>query len=144
MPSPNFANSSEELREYAKKLDLVKRLQAYGQAMKFLANPQRARSDDHYFLLEMNAAQMSVEVTTFKMSESQIANQKYLEIEKKLKNNPGAEAVLVSVDSLDAVRKAYPNYFLDTHVFLEVVSDATRTLRPPPRSKRSKGQLTLF
>src|SRR5450631_663867 len=41
----------EELREYAKKLDLVKRLRAYGQAMKFLANPQRARSDDHYFLL---------------------------------------------------------------------------------------------
>jgi hypothetical protein len=84
-------------------------------------------------------------VATFKKSESQIANQKSLEIEKKINSYPSAEAVLVSVDSLDAVRKAYPNYFLDTHVFLEVVADATRTLRPPPRSARSKkGQLSLF
>ena len=135
----------EELRTYANKLDLGNRLLAYGRAMKFLANPQHGRSDNHYFLLEMNPAQMSIEVTTFKLRESQLANEKYLEIEKKLKNTAGAEAVLVSVDSLDAVRKAYPNYFLDTNVFLRLVSDATRTLRPPrrPREPR-KQQLKLF
>jgi len=31
------------------------------------------------------------------------------------------DAVLVSVDSLQALRKAYPNYFLDTHKFLAFV-----------------------
>jgi hypothetical protein len=94
----------------------------------------------------MNPAQKSVQVTTFKFSESTLANQKYLEVERKLKGTMGAEAVLVSVDSLDAVRKAYPNYFLDTDVFVRLIREATRTLSPPPRAKRApdKRQLNLF
>jgi hypothetical protein len=133
-----------ELREYVKKLDLAKRLSAYGSAMKFLANPQHDRSDNHYFLLELNPSQNSVEVTTFKLSESKQANAKYLEVEKKMKEKPGSEAVLVSVDSLDAVRKAYPNYFLDTHVFMNIVTEATKTLAPRARPKRPSSQLRLF
>ena len=34
---------------------------------------------------------------------------------------PGMDAVLVSVDSLAALEKAYPNYFADTRVFLELL-----------------------
>ena len=93
-----------ELREYVQKLDLANRLSAYGSAMRFLANPQHGRSDNHYFLLELNPAQKSVEVTTFKLSESKLANAKYLDVEKKMKERPGSEAVLVSVDSLDTIR----------------------------------------
>ena len=37
---------------------------------------------------------------------------------------PGSEAVLVSVESVDALRRAYPNYFLDTKVFLAAVETA--------------------
>lgn len=136
-----------EMRDYVRRLDLAKRLQAYGHAMKLLSSPQHNRGDNHYFLLEMNPALMSVQVTTFKFGESTLANQKYLEIERKLRNTPGAEAVLVSVDSLDAVRKAYPNYFLDTAVFVRLIRETTRTLTPPPRpSRRSSDtrQLDLF
>ncbi|QWG19911.1 RelA/SpoT domain-containing protein [Bradyrhizobium sediminis] len=132
-----------ELRDFARSLDLEKRLQAYGHAMRFLSNPQHGRSDNHYFLLEMNPAQMSIQVTTFKFSESTIANQKYLEVEKKLKNTAGAEAVLVSVDSLDAVRKAYPNYFLDTGVFVQLIRDTTKRLSRPKLIQRSPNQLQL-
>jgi hypothetical protein len=38
-----------------------------------------------------------------------------LQIEKTLA--PGAQAVLVAVESLSALKKSYPNYFLDTQVF---------------------------
>ncbi|WP_342739687.1 hypothetical protein [Bradyrhizobium sp. B117] len=76
---------------------------------------------------------MSVQVTTFKFGESTLANQRYLDFERRLKGIPGAEAVLVSVVSSDAVRKAYPNYFLDTQVFVRLIREATKTLRPPPR-----------
>jgi len=136
-----------EMRDYVRRLDLAKRLQAYGHAMKLLSSPRHNRGDDHYFLLEMNPALMSVQVTTFKFAESTLANQKYLEVERKLKDIPGAEAVLVSVDSLDAVRKAYPNYFLDTQVFVRLIQEATRTLTPPPRRSRKPPdtrQLDLF
>ena len=99
-----------------------------------------------YSLLETNPTQRSIEVTTFKFSELTLANQKYLEVERKLKNTLGAEAVLVSVDSLEAVRKAYPNYFLDTEVFVRLIRETTRTLAPPRRVSRSadQRQLNLF
>jgi ppGpp synthetase/RelA/SpoT-type nucleotidyltranferase len=133
-----------ELREYVQKLDLANRLSAYGSAMRFLSNPQHGKSDSHYFLLELNPAQKSVEVTTFKLSESKLANAKYLDVEKKMKERPGSEAVLVSVDSLDTIRKAYPNYFLDTDVFMNLVADATKTIAPKAHIKRPLGQLRLF
>jgi Region found in RelA / SpoT proteins len=135
-----------EMRDYVRSLDLAKRLQAYGHAIRFLSSPQHNRGDNHYFLLEMNPAQRSIQVTTFKFSESTLANQKYLEVERKLRSITGAEAVLVSVDSLDAVRKAYPNYFLDTAVFVRLIHETTRTLSPPPRPKRALDtrQLNLF
>lgn len=133
-----------ELREYVQRLDLENRLSAYGSAMKFLSNPQHDRSDNHYFLVELNPAQKSVEVTTFKLSESKLANAKYLDVEKKMKERPGSEAVLVSVDSLDTIRKAYPNYFLDTDVFLNLVAEATKTIAPQGRIKRPSRQLRLF
>lgn len=98
------------MRDYVRRLDLAKRLEAYGLAMKLLSSPQHNRGDNHYFLLEMNPALMSVQVTTFKFGESTLGNQKYLEVERKLRDSPGAETVLVSVESLDAVRKAYPNF----------------------------------
>jgi hypothetical protein len=141
----SYGEMVRELREYVDKLDLINRLRAYGLAMKFLSNPQHGRSDNHFFLLELNLTQRSVEVTTFKKGESSEAAAKYLEVEKKMKSGSGSEAVLVSVDSLDAVRKAYPNYFLDTHVFMNLIGDTMRSLRPPRRSKRNGGkQLRLF
>jgi ppGpp synthetase/RelA/SpoT-type nucleotidyltranferase len=142
----SYRDLVSEMRDYVRRLDLAKRLQAYGTAMQFLSNPQHGRSDNHYFLLEMNPAQRWVEVTTFKFSESTLANQKYLEVERKLKDTLGAEAVLVSVDSLEAVRKAYPNYFLDTEVFVRLIRETTRTLAPPRRvaRKADERQLNLF
>jgi len=48
----------------------------------------------------------------------------HLKVEKSLESSPGAEAVLVSVDSIAALQRAYPNYFLDTRVFLRALQQA--------------------
>jgi hypothetical protein len=46
------------------------------------------------------------------------------------------DAVLVSVDSLAALPRAYPNYFADTRVFMELLSQALsghkRRIQPKP------------
>jgi len=140
----SYHEMASELRDLSQKLDLENRLGAYGQAMRFLANPRHGKGESHYFLIELNPGQKSVEVTTFKLSESVQANAKYLEVEKKMKETPGSEAVLVSVDSLDTIRRAYPNYFLDTHVFMNLVSEATKRVRPPRRRAKKVKQLRLF
>ena len=42
--------------------------------------------------------------------------------EQKTKNDPNSDVVLVSVGSLKQLKKAYPNYFLDTEEFIKQLS----------------------
>jgi hypothetical protein len=51
---------------------------------------------------------------------------RYLEIEKEKANNPAVQAVMVSVDSVRALRQAYPTYYLDTAGFLGTVEGFMR------------------
>jgi uncharacterized protein YbgA (DUF1722 family) len=63
-------------------------------------------------------AQSHLSVYGYRKQELEQATAHYLEIEKSQANLPGAQTVLVAVDSLSALKRAYPNYFLDTQVFL--------------------------
>ncbi len=51
----------------------------------------------------------------------------YLNFEKEARQNPSLQVVLVSVDSLSALKDTYPNYYLDTTAFLQAVRKATRS-----------------
>jgi hypothetical protein len=48
---------------------------------------------------------------------------RYLEIEKDNLSKPHIQTVLVSVDSLSALRKAYPSYYLDAKMFTKLIGD---------------------
>lgn len=50
------------------------------------------------------------------------AEQMYELREQKTKNDPNSDVVLVSVGSLKQLKKAYPNYFLDTEEFIKQLS----------------------
>lgn len=88
----------------------------YGKTIQTLE--QATTSKSHYYLLKLEPGAQRVTLTGFKSSELGQAAEAYLEAEKSIAGTPGAEAVLVSVNSLSALRKAYPNYFLDTSFFL--------------------------
>ncbi len=51
------------------------------------------------------------------------ASRDYLAAEKAIAGSSG-DAVLVSVDSMAALRRAYPKYFLDTKRFVEALTHA--------------------
>lgn len=134
-----YTDLVRELREHAKALDVSNRLAAFGAALQVFENPRS--KDDHYYLVEVNSLSKTVSVTGFKQSDSEKATAKYLEAEKKLKDLPSADVVLVSVDSVDALRRAYPNYFLDTGVFVALLNETLKTTRRP--SRRPNAQLSL-
>lgn len=46
------------------------------------------------------------------------ANAEYMKAEKRASDGEHIQVVLVSAGSIDSLRRAYPNYFLDTHDFL--------------------------
>lgn len=76
--------------------------------------------------MRLSPTENNLTIASYKRSESARANVEYLMVEKELNKDAGEEAVLVSVDSIASLRKAYPNYFLDTQSFCNLVSKLTK------------------
>jgi ppGpp synthetase/RelA/SpoT-type nucleotidyltranferase len=51
----------------------------------------------------------------------QDASDRYLEMERENLNKPHMQTVLVSVDSLASLKKAYPSYYLDAEAFTQLI-----------------------
>lgn len=113
----------KELREYKQYLSVDSVLEAFGDAVRVLTKPS-ARGDAKYFLLHLDVSNRSVSVTGFQSKELELASQAYLDLERTIGGSPESEAVLVSVDSLQSLQTAFPNYFLDTKLFIEAVNKA--------------------
>ena len=62
----------------------------------------------------------------FTKEESQEASKAYTDLERSLGENPSTNAVLVSVQKIGQLRRAYPNYFLDTQLFVAALNLALR------------------
>jgi Region found in RelA / SpoT proteins len=114
----------DELRVHVSNLDISRRLHAYGATLRVLEDS--AVKDAHYFLLELQPSDETIKVTGFRANESEKASEAYLDAEKNIAPGSGAEAVLVSVDSIATLRRAYPNYFLDTNTFISLVEDTIK------------------
>jgi hypothetical protein len=112
----------QELRAFATGLQVEPRLKAYGAALQTLEQP--GAEDAKFFLLALDPGAHTVSIDGFKANELETATNAYLDKERALASRAGAEAVLVSVESLASLRRAYPNYFLDTGVFISAVKAA--------------------
>lgn len=109
---------SKSISALARKLRPVERLSTYSQAIRVVENASRKSK---YYLLELRPEKGFLQVSGYLESASELASKDYLSIEGTLNVDEGDEAVLVSVDSIDNLRRAYPNYFLDTSVFTEAI-----------------------
>jgi hypothetical protein len=109
----------DELRTVADALDVIKRLSAYGAALRDV-NDVTTR-DARYFLIELDPEAQRTVVTGFKSGELSLANERYLAVERKSSDSSYTDAVLVSVENIAVLRRAYPNYFLDTQTFLDML-----------------------
>lgn len=110
-----------QLQEYAERLDVSSRLHAYGAALNTVGEMNVSKDAD-YYLLELDPTAMRMNIVGYRQNELKRATSDYLDIEKTM--TPGSDAVLVSVESMASLRRAYPNYFLDTARFVEAVNHA--------------------
>lgn len=76
-----------------------------------------------YYLLELDASVPKLDITGYKNWQREAALRDTQIAEKKT----GFDVVLVSVDELTKLRRAYPNYYADTDVFLRIVREAVGT-----------------
>ena len=75
----------------------------------------------HYYVIELNLNEKRVNITGYEITqlEQAQAHRASKEVDAEEVN-----VVLVSADKLDQVRRAYPNYHLDTNVFLRELERA--------------------
>ena len=107
----------DELRHYAKKLDVINRLNTYRTATRVLSDESKLKNV-RYFLLQLDRVNRKIRVRRFGRSDFHRASEEYLRAEGEV---AAGDTVLVSVESLDLLKRAYPNYFLDISRFLRQV-----------------------
>ena len=106
---------------------IADRLKTFGVALHIAEKSSAIERTAGYFLLKLDATAEEVTVTGFKRGELEEASRSYLAVETEIEGKQGQDAVLVSVDSVASLRRAYPNYFLDTSVFIGLVNDTLGT-----------------
>jgi ppGpp synthetase/RelA/SpoT-type nucleotidyltranferase len=105
-----------EIRDLSGQLNVEDMLMGWGVAVhNILTGPAHGAAA---FLLELDTSNKTLQTTAFKSDELQKASDEYLRIEKQTEGRPEIQAVLVSVESLEALKAAYPNYYLDTGAFI--------------------------
>jgi hypothetical protein len=118
----------DELRALSKQLKVLRVLSSWSSAIRVALVERNVRMGDaSAFLLVLDSTKRTIDVTGFRKDELKQASEEYLIVETMTADKPEIQAVLVSVDSLAALRSAYPNYYLDTQVFLEALRYATKT-----------------
>jgi len=111
----------DELKYIAEELNVEHRLGEYNRALHAMATNAEGA---HYYLMRLNPDSKTLQISGYSSREGEKAAQEYARAEQEQKNEPGMDAVLVSVESVGALAKAYPNYFADTRLFLELMKQA--------------------
>ncbi|MGO8454211.1 RelA/SpoT domain-containing protein [Rhizobium ruizarguesonis] len=111
----------QEFRSLANDLNVREVLNTYQTMLKALE--RHSTKDAKFFLLSLEPEEKRIAARGFLTRDSITANQQYTEMEDRLAKKPGAQAVLVKVDSVAALRRAYPNYFADTTKFIQAVNN---------------------
>jgi hypothetical protein len=115
-----------ELRSLVKKLNVRAVLIGWRTSMKIVQS--KKTPDAVMYLLEIDPSEWVVKYTGFGKDELEKASEAYLAREKEIGADPipGAQVVLVSTTSVKALRSAFPNYHLDTAIFLKALHHAIR------------------
>lgn len=86
----------------------------------------QGRQGAAYFLVTLDAVHQVATVRGFKPHETTLANERYSKMEQEAQLTPSLQTVLVSASSVAALKRVYPNYFLDIAAFLEDVQSTLR------------------
>jgi hypothetical protein len=111
---------AKELRVLANALRVRDSLEGYRYAVTLM--PSRNTKNAAAFLVGFNTATYTVSTQGYTKDELPEANEAYLKLEKELASKPpGSQAVLISADSVQALRSAYRNFYIDTGEFLKAL-----------------------
>lgn len=98
-----------------RRLDVRRKLHAYAVAANAISSNNVGGS---YHLIVLDAVERTVAIRSFGKRRLDEATTAYAEAERRALEHDDMQTVLVATDSVQSLRRAYPNYFLDTRQFL--------------------------
>jgi hypothetical protein len=104
--------------ESEKRLDVRRKLHAFAVAANAITSSNAGGS---YHLIVLDAIERTVSISSFGKRRLEEANVAYAEAERRALEHEDMQTVLVATDSIESLRRAYPNYFLDTRQFLNAL-----------------------
>lgn len=108
----------EELRTVAENINAWSILTGFGYAVhESVENAVGAQ----YFLVVLDLRARTHHTRGFSMFEGKKANEEYRKTEEQFQAIPQVQTVLISASSIAELKSAYPNYYLDTHIFVELL-----------------------
>ncbi len=105
--------------ELEKALDVRRKLNAFAVAANAITS---SNVGGNFHLIVLDAVERTVTISSFGKKRLDEANAAYAEAEKVALSHSDMQTVLVSTVSIDSLRRAYPNYFLDTEQFLAALA----------------------
>jgi hypothetical protein len=106
----------------------------YGLSAGLELTTEKAEKGVVAYILELDSELKQTASLGFASNEE--AAEEYMRLEKVNLAKPHKQTVLVSVDSIDALKKAYPSYYLDTDQFAALVEEFIRIDANEARPKK--------
>jgi ppGpp synthetase/RelA/SpoT-type nucleotidyltranferase len=108
-----------ELRDIIGRTDIMQSLRDWNDTVHLLEGQERPEA--YFYVLILNLANRTLALESFRRDEAVASQRAYDKAEKESETDPNVQVVLVSVEDLDSLRKAYPNYYVDTKDFISAV-----------------------
>lgn len=108
-----------QLRDIMHRTDIMQSLRDWNDTVHLLE--EREIPEAYFYVLTLDLAKRRLGVKSFRRDEAVASQREYDKAEKETEKDPNSQVVLVSVEDLDSLRKAYPNYYVDTKGFMDSV-----------------------
>jgi putative GTP pyrophosphokinase len=136
-PIPRYSNLSKQetftrIKDQAHQLNIIEKLTAFQHAMSIPDEIQKRGRKGKFYLIRLDVNEKTVQIRSYSQQNLEKASEDYLREEAAIKNNlqgHSRQVVLVSSNSIESLKKAYPSYFLDTQEFIRqltnIIKEAT-------------------
>ncbi len=110
----------EEIKEKEREINFIEKMESWSSALDYINREIKPKTKNKakFFLLELDIPGKKTVIKTYNENEEEKAIKDYSDLEKRHFEDKDYDIVLVGVDNINDLRKAYPSYFLDTEEFL--------------------------
>lgn len=126
----------ELLLKKESELNVVSKLSGFRVVAKHITDD---RKKGKYHLITLDLDHKMANIQSFEAKHVDVANEKYSEKEEEVRRGRNIQVVLVASESIAALKKAYPSYFLDSQYFfknLDAVRKQLNKIRSPKNITR--------